>query len=79
MPRWWANCWKQRSRQSTASVVLAHALVDHVLAHAPAARVGEMRARGQVLVLKHGPHAEHFQAFGFVGIDQELIAHTSAY
>src|SRR5262245_57262689 len=53
--------------------IFAQALVDHLLAHAPAAFVGGMRPKVHVFVAKHAPYTNHFQPFRPIGADQKVV------
>ena len=73
---------RRRSNVNTEHVkkpqVLAHALVNHLLAYAPAASVGRMRPYGQVFVAELAPHAEHFHSLRGIGLDKEGTGHRFA-
>src|SRR5262245_40703996 len=73
------SCWKRRrSHIDTEHVleptVLTHTLMNHVFANASAALVGRMGTCSEVVVEETIPNGEDLQNFGFVGIDEELIA-----
>ena len=51
--------------------ILADTLVHHLLVHAPSTPVSWMRTDREVVVAKHAPHAQYFEAFGAVRIDEE--------
>jgi hypothetical protein len=54
---------------------LAHALMHHVFVHAASARIVRVRPHWQVLVLELAPHAQDFDAFGLVALDEKIVFH----
>src|SRR4029453_4659284 len=72
--------WKRRgsnidTQHRPKPQVLAHALVNHLLADAAASAIGLMRTHGQVLVLEHAPDAYDLHDFRLVGVNEELVSH----
>src|SRR5678810_774346 len=55
--------------------VLAHALMHHLLVHAPAARIALPRPYREVFVLELAPHAQDFHSFRLVSLDQKIVFH----
>jgi len=55
--------------------VLAHALMHHVLVHAPAARIALPRPYREIFVLELAPHAQNFHSFRLVSLDQKIVFH----
>jgi hypothetical protein len=43
--------------------------MDHLLAHATATRIALMRTHVKILIRELTPDADHFDPFGFVGVD----------
>jgi hypothetical protein len=43
--------------------------MDHVLVRAAAARITLVRAHVKILIAELTPDADHFDPFGFVGVD----------
>src|SRR5581483_7035 len=51
--------------------------MDHVLEETAAPSVLQVRTDGEIVVPEQAPGAEHFDALGRVGVDQELVSHPS--
>jgi hypothetical protein len=51
--------------------------MDHLLVHATPSRIVAMRAHGEILVSEFTPNADHFDAFGFVGVNEKVIVHLN--
>src|SRR5215472_10019143 len=51
--------------------------MHHLLAHAAPARISRIRPYRQIFVAKFAPHAEHLDALGLIGLDQEVVSHVA--
>ena len=58
-------------------VVLAHALVNHLLVHAASAVIVLSGPQGQIAVQKFTPDAEDLYSLGRVAVDQEVVSHDA--
>jgi hypothetical protein len=50
--------------------------MDHLLVHAAASRIRLVWAHVKILIPELTPDADHFDPFGFVGLDQKIVFHN---
>ena len=50
--------------------------MDHLLVHAAATRIALVRAHVKILIRELTPDADHFDPFGFVGLDEKIVFHN---
>src|SRR5947209_6458211 len=55
--------------------VFANTLMHHVLLDTAPTHVAWVRPEREVLVIEHGPGADHLDALGFVRFDQKVVSH----
>ena len=53
--------------------VLAHALMDHLFAHAAPSWIVTFRSYQQILVSELAPDADHFDSLGFIAVDEKVV------
>jgi hypothetical protein len=58
--------------------ILAHTLMDHLLVHTAASRIILERAHVKILIRELTPDTDHFDAFGFVCLNQEIVSHNDS-